>query len=61
MNDDLRAFRENDRAAVHHFIRTVGRAPTDEELLRLGTRQRRTAPRTLRAFKPRAARLLVRL
>ncbi|WP_408897564.1 hypothetical protein ACJ5H2_00315 [Nocardioides sp. R1-1] len=53
--------RESDRPAVHHFIRLIGRAPTDEELAQfrdLGAR--RDAARRLR-LRHRAARLIVRL
>jgi hypothetical protein len=64
MAQDIRRSREEDRAAVHHFIRLVGRAPTDEELAEFQsgatTRSRRASLRSLR-LRYRAARLIVRL
>ena len=67
MAQGVAAVREEDRAAVHHFIRTTGRAPTDEELAdfrRRGTSgegARRRPGRRTTGLRPRAARLLVRL
>jgi len=64
MAHDIKRSREEDRAAVHQFIRLVGRAPSDEELaafLRGGTGPTpRTSPRRLR-LRHLGARLIVRL
>ncbi|GAA4080024.1 hypothetical protein ACFFOS_07820 [Nocardioides kongjuensis] len=64
MAQDIRRSREEDRAAVHHFIRLVGRAPTDEELAEFlrgsSGRTHRASLRSL-GLRYRAARLIVRL
>ena len=68
MAQDIKTSRADDRAAVHHFIRLVGRAPPDEELAEflrgnavgsVGGAHRATQ-RSLR-LRHRAARLIVRL
>ncbi|KRC53018.1 MULTISPECIES: hypothetical protein [unclassified Nocardioides] len=63
MSQVVEKAREEDRAAVHHFIRLMGHAPTDEELTAFRQRPVDTerARRRTMGLRPRAARLLVRL
>ena len=61
MTQPVQGPREYDRAMVHHFIRLVGRAPTDEELVRFRDLHSRLASGQASRLRRRAARLFVRM
>ena len=61
MTQHLQGSREYDAAMVHHFIRLVGRAPTEDELVRFRELHSRLALWRGPRLRHRAARLLVRL
>ena len=61
MAEPLPAPREYDAAMVHHFIRLVGRTPTEEELVRFEKLHSQLAQRRAPRTRRRTARLLARL